>query len=144
MIVVREFKNGDMPWMLEQAKQFFKYHPHDLKFDPVHVLKLLMGLRDTGILLIAERDGVKLGAIGGLYNPNVFDPNFVILTELFLWVDKQHRKTRAVHHLIKAFKERRSHADSVALCHTSLTPSMGRLYERNGLRLLESTYTQED
>ena len=144
MIEVRKANVEDLGWMLEQAKQFLSYHPLPVAFNGAHITNIILDMIDDGIILVASEAGVKLGAIGGVVSPNFFDPSYQILSELFLWVEKKHRKTRAMHHLVTEFSKLGEDYDAVALSHTKLTPSLGRVFEkRYGYELLEVTYTKE-
>jgi hypothetical protein len=140
MIEVRDATAEDLPYMLEQGEQFYKYHPADIKFKAAYVANLFLDMIECGTVLIAEEDGIKKGGIGGLMVPNFFDPDYITLTEMFLWIEKRHRKSRAMISLIKEFTKRGEVANTVALCHTNLTPSLGRVYTRYGYELMETTY----
>jgi len=144
MITVRKATELDLPWMLGQAEQFLEYHPLDIKYKAGHIAQLLLDMLENGIVLIATENGDRLGAVGGYAAPNIFDPDYIVLSELFLWVDKRHRKSRAMHHLVKAFTEKGKKYSTVTMCHTRLTPSLGRVFEkRYGMTLMETTYTKE-
>jgi hypothetical protein len=143
VIKVREARVDDLVWMLEQAKQFYAYHPLSIHYDANHVSKILIDMLENGVCLVAEQDGINLGSIGGVITPNFFDTSYLTLTEMYLWVEKAHRKSRAMHHLINAFTTAGDDVDCVILCHTKLTPSLGRVYEKKGYALMETAYTKE-
>ena len=143
MITVRRATEEDAPWMLLQAKEFFKYHPAGITYEPVHVMNVILDFIDDGVTFVAEQDGVRLGAIGGAVLPNIFDPTYTVLTEHYLWVEKKYRKTRAMHHLIKAFTEAGEGVSAIALGYTLRSPSLGRVYERYGYKMMESTCIKE-
>ena len=143
MIKVRDAIESDLPYMLEQAKEFYDYYPVPIKYDPAHMANLLLDMMESGIVLVAEEDGQVLGGIGGIMGGNIYDPTYITLTEMYLWVAKASRKGRAMHHLIKEFTKRGEVADAVVLCYTKLTPSLGRIYERYGYELMETSHVKE-
>jgi predicted acetyltransferase len=145
MLNVRLATAEDMPFLLEQGEQFIDYIPQRLKFDPMYITDILTGIMEKGIILVAVEDDQPIGGIGGMPVKCVFDSNHITMTELFLWVNPEHRKGSAMIRLIKMFEAdaKSLGADAVALCHTNSTPSLGKIYERYGYSLAESTYYKE-
>lgn len=141
MIEVREARVEDLGWMLEQAKQFFEYHPANMTFNTSHITNVILDMIEQGVVLIAEENGVKKGALGGRYVPNLFDPSYVVLTVLFLWAAKEHRRSKAIPKLLQVITERGKNGP-IAACHTKVNPSLGKMYERFGYELMEATYTK--
>ncbi len=143
MIKVRKARVDDLTWMLGQAKEFYAYHPLPIKFDAAHTANVILDMIEDGVSLVAEKGGEKLGAIGGVITCNLFDPSYTTLAEMYLWVEKRLRMSRALHHLVKAFTEAGADVDAVVLCHTKLTPALGKAYEKKGYELMEISYVKE-
>jgi len=145
MLSVRLATAEDMPYMLEQAEQFVDYIPQHLTFDPMYMQDILTGMMELGIVLLAVEDDKPIGGIGGMPVKCVFDSNHTTMAELFLWIDPNHRKGSAMIRLIKTFEAdaKSFGADTVTLCHTNATPGLGKIYERYGFSLAESTYSKE-
>lgn len=63
--------------------------------DEDYVRETLIGMIEREYVSIAERDGERLGFVGAYYRRHPFNPKIRVLGEMFWWVTKAHRGSRA-------------------------------------------------
>jgi hypothetical protein len=72
-------------------------------FNPKNLYQLFGKMCEDETGFIAKVDGKPVGALGSLLVPNMFNPEYEILIELFWYVLPEYRKTRAGVMLLDAF-----------------------------------------
>lgn len=91
---------------------------------------------------VAEHDGDIVGGIGMSYIPSLWNPKAVMAEELFWWASKEAPKTTSLR-MLRFIKARASSVGAAFLSFKKLTSSpngVSRVYERMGLRELETTF----
>lgn len=101
-------------------------------------------LEDRCMFLARDPDNSIVGFIAGISTTDFIHPSSKIATEIFLWVDKDHRRSTLAVRLIKAFE---SWADWAGCTKTSLAfykhkdeIDLDKLYTRLGYKPLETSY----
>lgn len=140
--MIRRARVDDLNELMTYGREFIAYHPAKLKWNPRHIRALLQDMIANHVVLVESEGGVIRGAIGGQVHSNLFDPTEKHLTELFWWVGEKYRKGKVGMELFNAFEEVGSilKVSSVVMTTTSLTPILGKIYERRGYENFESTY----
>lgn len=62
-------------------------------------------MADGGTAFVAKCDDVPVGALGSMLIPHFYNPNLKVLSELFWYVNPEHRQTRAGIMLLNAFDD---------------------------------------
>lgn len=98
-------------------------------------------------LFIAKVDDEIVGFIIGLVSPNILNHSIKTASELFLWVRKEHRKSRIAVRLVRAFELWASwvgcHSTSLSFYRHENELDLDKLYTKLGYRSVETTYIKE-
>lgn len=98
-------------------------------------------------LFVAKVDDEIVGFIIGLVSPNILNHSIKTASELFLWVRKEHRKSRIAVRLVKAFEQWASwagcHSTSLSFYRHKDELDLDKLYTKLGYRSVETTYIKE-
>jgi N-acetylglutamate synthase-like GNAT family acetyltransferase len=102
-------------------------------------------LISSQVVLLAEDGGEKKGMIAGLVAPNLYNPKYTVLQELFWWVVEEHRGTSVAIRLFSAFEEkaRELKVDAIVMATTSHSPSLPTIYKKRGYVLMEQSFIKE-
>jgi RimJ/RimL family protein N-acetyltransferase len=142
--VVRDARPADIPWLIPQLLTFLASLGLPLRPKEDHVTKSLERLMDQGVVLVAENSatGELMGTIGGTINFHLFDPDRLVLAELWWWVAPEYRGSSAGLRLIQAFRERGlQDVDLVTMSTLETThPGVGEHLERMGFQRREQAY----
>jgi len=132
----------DLNELMAYGKEFIKYHPAGLKWNPKHIRGVLYDMVMNHVVLVDIEGGKIRGSIGGQVTPNPFDPEEIHLAEMFWWVGEEYRKGLVGLRLMEAFEEvgRILKCTSVVMTTTTLTPTLDKYYKRKGYEHYESTY----
>ena len=60
----------------------------DVDYASTHLIELLMS---SGVVLVCEHNGAKVGLVGALATSSPFNPDTMILQEIFWWSDTKYR-----------------------------------------------------
>jgi RimJ/RimL family protein N-acetyltransferase len=143
MTTVRSARTTDLPWLVPQLLAFLGSLPLPLRPTADYVRQGVAKLMDTGVVLVAENEaGELLGTIGGTINFHLFDPDRLVLAELWWWVAPEYRGSSAGLRLIQAFRERGlQDVDLVTMSTLETThPGVGEHLERMGFQRREQAY----
>mgnify|MGYP003141579292 CR=1 FL=1 len=91
---------------------------------------------------VAEHSGDIVGGIGMSYVPSLWNPKAVMAEELFWWASKEAPNTTSLR-LLRFIKSRASSVGANFLSFKRLTSSpkgVSKVYERMGLREIETTF----
>jgi len=122
----------DMCSLLGRAKWY-----DQSKVDGV-VSQLIYG----GHISVVEEDGVIVGAMGAVPTPWLWNPDVLLLAEVFWWVREDRRASRIGHMLLTAFEER-GKALGVAEVVMSTMPSTTVSLQKRGYQITEYSMTKE-
>ena len=140
---VRRADISDIPWLIGQLRAFAASHPIGPRImgTDAHCEVLLAHLIDTQYVALADADGTPVGLIAGALAPHPFNPNLVIATELWWWVNPPDRGTRAGLMLLDAYDEWASaNADIKGMTLEAGSPVNPRALEKRGYALAEHQY----
>lgn len=146
-ISVRHAVTDDIDFLVSELQLFSQFFgTHKSLFPSItYAREALKSFIKTNILLIADKAGVgPVGFIGGAYHKHFMNPDITVLTELFWWVQKSYRHTRAGLLLLnKYIDEGKKIADwlTVSLEHKSTVNA--RSLTRRGFKLHEHSYIME-
>ncbi len=146
MSVIRAALSSDIAWMSEQLKEFARvYDTLANLLPPTNELKTrLEALIAEHPVLVAEVDGKSVGFIAGLLLPHFLNSLVVQLTELFWWVEEEHRASVGgwlLEEFVARGRELGAHMVTVSLIAGSEHLSVA--LEAFGFHLHESNYLME-
>lgn len=86
--MIRFATNKDIPFIVKEGINFLQYHPSNIykDVDVPYLRKLADTLITDHVVFIAEEGGKPVGMIAGFLMPNIFNPNYIVLQELFWWM----------------------------------------------------------
>lgn len=140
MITIRNARPSDMKALCRMALSFYAVscYAQNFKDDIGSFAATVADLATsgTGVVLVAESDGVICGMAGAMLIKPWFSPQHKTGQELFWWVDEDHRKTRAGLSLMKALEAWAIECGckTFSMCSTAnLEPDrLAQLYKRLG------------
>lgn len=145
--MIREATKNDIPFIVKEGIKFLKYHPAKISdgLDVEYLCELANELIEGHVVLIAEKDGNPIGMIAGQITPVVFNPNCLILQELFWWMKEDHRNSLIAFKLYDAFKQKAKDLkiDKLIMVSTEYTPTLFRYYKKKGMRPVEQSFILE-
>lgn len=133
--------------LVEAAKDFvsrmdvtdcFPKDPHDF----IDALSRIL-LADYVDVIVAEHEGEIVGTIGMAYVPHVWNPELLHAEELFWWAAQDAPKTTGMR-LLKFVKQHSKERGANVITFRKLTSSpekVAKVYERMGLREIETVYS---
>lgn len=144
---IRRAAHGDLDWIVKQMREFsssyetkYRLFGHE-EFVRAGVVRMLT----EHVIFVAETDhGQPAGFIVGISLPHLFNPEIWTLTELFWWIDKKHRGSRAAFALLQAFIDHgKKCANWVVLTMTSYSRLNEKTILKRGFRLQEKSFLLE-
>lgn len=138
----------DVPWLLEQLKQFdhfFNAKKSLFPDNPETATKILEGLITTQPFFVAADTVGRQGFIAGALAPHPYNPELIVLSELFWWVAPQFRGSTVGARLLKYFMcyGVENDVDWIVLTIEAGTPIEESSLERCGFKLHERSYLLE-
>lgn len=145
MVEVRAATAMDMPAILEMGARFYASTEYTAIAPYCYGSAALLGqlLLDTGVVLVAEREGQLLGVVGLSLVPFLFNRSVITAHEVMWWVDEEHRDSGAGVALLRAIEPacRAKGASAIQMLHLATSPRQaGVLYRRLGFSLSETLY----
>jgi hypothetical protein len=146
-ISIRRAEALDIEWLLQELRAFadFALSKQDLMGDLAHAKAQMLGVIEHHLVLIAEcATKGPVGFIAGLVTPHFFNPAIRTLTEIFWWVAKDMRNSRAGLLLLNAFTAwGKEHCTWISMTKESNSPVNERCLFDRGYRHFESSYVLE-
>lgn len=144
--MIRPAVPADLPELLRMASAFHSVSgvADIIPLDRDTLERLLLSLIDaeTGVIIVLEGEGGLIGATGALLHPHYFNSAHLTGSELFWWIDPEHRGKGGL--LFDALEEwvRSMGAGSFSMIALeALEPErVGLIYRRRGYRPLEHNY----
>lgn len=143
---VRRATADDIGWLTGELRAFSRFYGTDkpLFGDEAHVAATLPILVRDHLVLIAESPTDRLGFIGAIVTPHMFNPQIRTLVEMFWWVSEAHRGTRAAVLLLDAYLAYgRENADWVTMALEHHSPVSDKHLIKRGFRCRERSYLLE-
>ncbi len=163
----------DVPWMIEQVKAFSEFYANQKKqfypgddqakifltnlitkqvvfvakyLDPIEAenIKEAIDSGETSTKKKLSDPWIRTGFIAGFLYPHFFNPDIVVLSELFWWVPEKYRGGRSGLMLFNMFKEfGEDHADQIIMTIEEESPVNPRILTKKGFRVKEHSYILE-
>lgn len=147
MLIVRRATSTDLDWLMTQLRAFSRFFGSEraLFGDEEYARKTMSGIIENHVVFIAEReDGALMGFVGGLLVQHFMNPKIRTLTELFWWVDPDHRRSRAALMLLETFMAYgKENADWITFSLEDHSPVSDRCLTRRGFKPRERAYLME-
>lgn len=136
-----------MPQLLPMLERFGGFYGAKRRLfpDPAYAETFLTEVVTHHPFWVAEHvAGAIVGVIGGALATHPFNPDIVVLTEMFWWVDDTSRGARAGQQLLDTFLAfGRDHADWTVMTKLAHSPINTRCFTKRGGRLHEESWLFE-
>lgn len=146
-VSVREATVADIPWLIEQLKEFSVFYDPKLSFfgDEEYVVSGIEVLIKEHVFLIAVKGTVRLGFVAGILSGHMYNPRIKVLNESLWWVEKKFRNGKAAFMLLETFIERgkKEKADLVHFVLSGKNRIKDKALLKRGFYLNERIYTKE-
>jgi L-amino acid N-acyltransferase YncA len=147
-MIVRKATAEDLPAILAMSRKFYATTSYaaltPMSDDTVIALALMM--MDTGVLLVAEVDGVVVGMVALMVLPFLFNHAIKTAHEVAWWVDPVERASGAGIALMRALERECRAAGCKAIqmiCLPNSPDGAAAVYRRLGYAHTESCWTKE-
>jgi N-acetylglutamate synthase-like GNAT family acetyltransferase len=104
-VVIRQVEGRDLPWIVEQVKEFLLFMGGTIPFNEAYVKSFSNKIASEGCSFVAEKDGQLVGVIAGTIQPHYLNPDVLTMNELMWWVVPEHRYSSAGLRLLKALDQ---------------------------------------
>jgi RimJ/RimL family protein N-acetyltransferase len=145
--VIRKATLLDIPWLLEQAREFDKFFGAKrslIPSDAEEATALLEALITTQVCFIAADVNGRMGFIAGALGPHYLNREILILTALLWWVDPKFRGSSAGARLLNHFiAYGKDNADWISMQIETHSPISARSLERLGFKERERNFLME-
>lgn len=140
--MIRPATLDDVPRLVEMGRAFLRTPPYAGLFaDAPEVLETLIQTLIAGdattVLVVAQGDGLVVGAIGLLVAPH-FASGDLLASEVFWYMDPAHRGAGV--RLLRAAERWAVAFGAVGVSMVAPNDRLGAVYERWGYQLLERSY----
>lgn len=145
--MIRRANLSDVPWLLEQLRQFDRFFGGKKSLfpdDPEVATAIVGGLVETQPFFISESKGTPIGFIAGALAPHPYNPSLLVLAELFWWVSPEFRGSLSGARLLAHFIEHgEQNADWIQLTLEAKSPVSEQSLLKQGFQLYERSYLRE-
>lgn len=140
---VEDLQIGDVYWFVNVAA--VNMLQEELKREELinipHLYNLTMKGVNEKTAFVVKKDGILVGALGSLLVPNLFNPEYSTLAEIFWYVLPEHRNSRAGLLLLNAFERRACElADDATLSLLGSSAPKPSTLEKRGFILSELAF----
>lgn len=145
---IRQAIPEDFHTILPMAKKFHASTDYALlsEFDVGSALETFINALEHGVVVVVEKDEVVVGFALGAFMPLPSNYNDILFTEMYVWLEEEHRGTSAFHKL-KGEMEDQARLRGASLfamgAHSQSPPSLGRMYEKRGYVPIERVYMRK-
>lgn len=146
-MIIRPANTADTSAIVAMGSRFFAQteYARFAQYSDASAAALTQMMRDDGVLLVAEHDGVLVGMVGLVIAPFLFNHALRSAHEVMWWVDPDAQGSGAGKALLAAVEPACRDAGAVAIqmIHLANSPPQAQaLYERMGYQHSESSYTR--
>lgn len=144
-MIIRDVEDRDSPEIAKFAKEFMEYAPLHVDYNINELLKFLEHVSEEAIFIVPEKDGKAVGMAAAAVTPHPYSPMYLLGTELFLWVDPEHRSGTVGPRLLKALEQRikESGCKYISMTSTVHTPNFKKYLLKQGYIEAETAYMKE-
>lgn len=107
MYKLRDMEYDDLDWVVNTVAPYTI--SNDLKrpelYNSEQLTKVFNFILVNGLSYVCEHDGEPVGIVAGLLHGHVFNPEVLMATSVFWFVDPEHRNTRAAHMLLSTYNK---------------------------------------
>lgn len=144
--VVEKLSDEDMEWFVETAAVRMLVDevrkPEYVNIPNLYVLASTSAITETAF--VVKKDGIPVGAIGGILSPTLFNPDLTVLTEVFWYVLPEYRSSRAGLLLFNVYTERAEEvADEASFSLLTTSTIKKETLERKGFQFCEYAFRKE-
>lgn len=146
MYKVRNAELSDLSLLLEKAPKFFDFlrTKYNL-FNWQQMARMFLSHIESGILLLAEKDGQLVGGFGATIGGHPYNPDILSAFETFWWIEEEHRNSKAglllFNEYIKLAKEKA--CKMIHISKLEHSPFKETFLEKKGFSLVEKAYLME-
>jgi hypothetical protein len=116
--------------------------PELVHYETIYGLAIRGMMEDTAF--IVRCDGEPVGALGSILTPNIYNPTYKVLAEMFWYVLPEYRNTRAGLMLLNAFDQKASEiADESTLSLLSSSKVNTASMEKRGFKMVELGFNKK-
>lgn len=104
---IRPATPDDLPRIVAMGRKFWSqtaYAPH-VVYCPDSIAASALEMMGTGLLIVAELEGVAVGAVGLMTTPLYANRDVLAAAELYWYVEDEHRETGAGKALLAAIED---------------------------------------
>lgn len=144
--MIRGATIADVPRLVEMAKRFHGETVYSaiLPFSDASVEQAMTSFigNETAVVFVMEAEGEIVGAIGGIMGPH-FVSGTKAMSELFWWVDPEHRGSGSK--LLSTFEKyaKECGASFISMIAPPEARQVEKLYDRMGYHRSESIYMKD-
>lgn len=144
---IRPATPDDIPRIIAMGRKFWAQTAHrDIVYCPDSIAESAVEMMAAGLLIVAELDGYVIGAIGALAAPLYANRAVLVASELYWYVEDEHRDSGAGKLLLQAMED----AARAAGVHTfgmmaleAVEPEKAAaIYKRLGYQPTERTFSK--
>lgn len=143
--MIRELLKKDLPVLLEYGKHFWDLTPYvstGMEYSPKDVEELLVTLDKEHYFRVFEIDGEIVGFLGALISPMIFNPKYLVATELFFYVHPANRGSVGSQLIAQAEADLKDTVDLLSFGEMRSSKDMDEYYTQRGFVHTETTYTK--
>jgi hypothetical protein len=109
-ISIRQAQLSDIDWLLQELEKFSNFYASKYKLfstDEKYNRALITSIVQSHLVIVAYKEdtGEQVGFIAGTIAGHIYNPEIKTLSEMFWWVQEEHRLGRAGMLLLHAFIE---------------------------------------
>lgn len=141
---VRRATELDIPWVVEQAKEFIEYLQLPLKWNEAHMYGVVEEYVKSHHVILAIKGTLRVGVAAGFVTPHLLDPSTKVFTEIMWWVRPEWRGSRAGVMLLNAMEYvAKSRGAFFVLSTEEHSPLNKASLAKRGYKLRELSYVKE-
>lgn len=146
-MIVRNAELRDYSSIIRFANHFHDISDYkDVPFSAKSALRWFDRMREEGLLLVTEQDGILTGVSGGLFSPFLANDSYKVGCELLWWVEPEYRGSEAgrlmFDELEKQARDKGAHRWTMIALEASSPDRIGKIYKRKGYSISEYAYSK--
>lgn len=143
--MIREITSKDIPTLLAYGEHFWTLTPYvtaGMVYNPQAIKELLTVLAADHYLRVVEEDKKIIGFVGALIAPMLFNPDYIVATEVFFFAHPDHRGTVGSEMMDQLESDLEGEVDLVAFGEMRSSKDMHDYYSSRGYSHTETTYAK--